>query len=88
MYGTGIDIKMEASICRIIRKYLDEKQIDENYRTACALISSKGQIYDPKFKMDEIVKECRKMALKQIPKEEFTKLQIIHIRQKWEIEKW
>lgn len=83
MYGERIDlinIKTEIAICKIIRKYLSEKQINDNYLMACQKYSS-TQIIN----QEKIVKECRIKALKQVPREEFTPFQIMYIRKVWEI---
>lgn len=71
-----MDIKMESSICNIIRKYLNKEQIENNYREVC-----KNNKND-----EDIVRECRERALKRIPLKEFTKFQVMYIDMYWGID--
>lgn len=84
MHGTGIDIKMEAAIGKIVRQYLSEEQIEENYQAVCREILPNKYICDPNSR-EEATKKCREMALNQIPKEDFTTTQIIYMRKIWGI---
>lgn len=85
MYGTRTNLKTEVEICKIIRQHISEAQIDANYHEACRQILPDGCEYDEKL-MEAVIRECRKMALNKIPKEEFTLLQIMYIRQRWGID--
>lgn len=80
-----IDVKIETSICRIIRQHLSEKQIEENYQAACKKILPPGCMYAHDL-MENVTLECRKMALNKIPKRAFNMMQIIYIRNEWKID--
>lgn len=80
----GKDLKNNADICKIIRQHLSEEQIEKNYQEACKKILPKGIVYDP-FLMSEVTKECRKMALQQVPVRKFNMMQRIFIKTKWGI---
>lgn len=85
MYGTRTDVKMEAAICNIIRQHLSEEQIEKNYKKVYEQVLPGRCAYNLNL-MEKVVKECRQMALSQIPKGTFTTLQIMHIRKVWEID--
>lgn len=79
------NLEMNASICKIIKQYLNEEEIEENYQKACKNILSKNVIYDPVL-MELVAKECKKMALMKIPKNVFTVGQILFIKNEWGID--
>lgn len=84
MYGTGINVKTEADISDIIRQYLSEEQIEENYQRASNKYFANAA-YDNNA-MGRVVKECREMALSQLPAGVFTVFQIMYIRKEWGID--
>ena len=77
------DRKTNADICRIVRKHLSEEEIEKNYQTACKKIFPDGIINTDE--LNKVTKECRKMALRVIPKEAFNPVQKFYIRKHWGI---
>lgn len=75
--------EMEKEICKIIEKHLNDDQIEENYQNACnKYFPDGGCSLDP---MGLVVHECRKVALSEIPQEEFTPQQLLFIRKAWKL---
>lgn len=81
----GLNIEMNAAICNIVRQYLTEEQIEENYQKACKEVLPQGCVYDP-FSMGKVVKRCRQMAFCKIPKTAFSPGQLLFIRNEWGID--
>lgn len=74
---------MDKSINKIISKNLSEEQIEENYQKVYKKYFPHGG-YD-RLLMDLVVKECRQMALKQLPANLFTQAHLYYIRSAWGI---
>lgn len=74
---------MEKALCKIVRKYLNDDQIEENYQIACKKYFPDGGCNLDQ--MDLAVQKCRKMALSKIPQKEFTSQQLLFIRKAWKV---
>ncbi|MDD6571945.1 MAG: hypothetical protein PUF12_06080 [Thermoflexaceae bacterium] len=81
----SLNIEMNAVICNIVRQYLTQKQIEENYQKACKEVLPQGADYD-NFLMEKVVKRCRQMAFCKIPKTAFSKGQLLFIKNEWGID--
>lgn len=79
----GAYFEMEKEICKIIRKHLNNDQIEENYQNAYNKHFPNGGYGSDQ--MDLVVQECRKAALSEIPQEEFTPQQLLFIRKAWKV---
>lgn len=78
------NIKMNVSICKIIRQYLTDDEIEKIYQDACNKFLH-GESHNPNL-MERVTAECRNIALKQIPKSTFTVGQLLFIQKEWGIE--
>lgn len=76
---------MDASICKVINKYLSHERIEQNYQESCEKILPKGCIYNERL-MEKVVHECRKMALSQIPKDALSLVQKKYVKKVWRID--
>lgn len=81
----NLNIEMAAAICEVVRQYLTEAQIEENYQKVYKEVLSQGDVYDP-FLMEVVTKRCRQMALSKIPKTAFSIGQLLFIRNEWGID--
>ena len=81
--NSGAYFEMEKVLCKIVRKYLNDDQIEENYQKACEKYYPEGNC--GLNQMDLVVQECRKMALSKIPQKEFTPQQLLFIRKAWKV---
>jgi hypothetical protein len=80
----GLNLKLEVEICKIVRRYLTEEQIEENFQKSFKEYYSSNNYSS--YLEDLSKKKCREMVLSQIPKTEFTALQLVYIRQEWGID--